>query len=241
MSRATALVLASAVAGLFYSNFLLDWVLRGFEGMGDVVSNLSAPGQPFATVSRVTDFACGVLVLMILPSVRRALPPRPARVVVVAGTAVFAIAAAAAAVITTPCGPHADCSAPGQQLQGDIHLALSAVSDVGLYIGSAAAWVVTRRTGPRWFAVSAWWLFWVAGLVATAVFGICAEVGPEWAAAAGQRVHIVGMSLWILCLGLLAAAASIHGASAHAAPHGRDPGRTTSPPRPTATDETRGT
>ncbi|AWB92423.1 DUF998 domain-containing protein [Aeromicrobium chenweiae] len=235
MGRATTLVLTSAVAGLFYSNFVLDWVLRGFEGMGDVVSNLSAPGEPFAVVARVTDFLCGVLVLLILPSVRRALPPGRCRPVVVGGTAVFAVAAAAAAVITTPCGPDIVCSSPAQQRQGDLHLVLSTVSDVGLYIGTAAAWLTTRRVGPRWFALAAWWLFWLAGLVATAVFGFFAEVGPEWVAATGQRVHIVGMSLWILCLGLLAADASVH--VARAASPRRDPAGTGRRPRTAAEDK----
>lgn len=202
---ATPLVLTSVVAGLCYSNFVLDWVLRGFEGMTIVVSVLSAPGQPHAAVVRTTDFVCGVLVLTLLPWVRRALPPGPLRKVVLGGTAVFAIGAAAAAVVTTPCGPGEVCRAPEQLRQGGFHNFASAVSDIGLYLGTVAAWLATRRTGPRWFNQAAWWLFWVAGVIATSFFGLLALTGPDWAAAASQRVHIVGMSLWIVCLGMFAA------------------------------------
>lgn len=212
------IVLTSVVAALFYSNFVLDWVLRGFEGMNIVVSHLSAPGEPNATVVRLTDFACGVLVLTLLPSLRRALPAGPWRKVVLAGTAVFAVSAALAAVVTSPCGADVSCTAPAQQAQRLIHNTASTVSDVGLYIAMAAAWFMTRRIGPRWFTRAACWLFWVGGVVATTLFGLFAQLGPTWATGASQRVHIGGISLWILCLGLFAAT------SAHRLPGLPDPG-----------------
>jgi hypothetical protein len=230
--RAAALVLTSVVAAVLYSNFVLDWVLRGFDGMGNVVSHLAAPGQPNAGIVRVTDVVCAVLVLALLPAVRRALPLRPWRAVVVGGTVVFAAGAVIAAAIPTPCGPHSACDAPAQLLQGFLHNSASVVSDVGLYVGTAAAWFTTRRTGPRWFHRAAVWLFWVTGVVASALFVLLAEVGPDWATAFSQRVHIVGISVWIVCLGLLAAAAVPDRS-------GRDDRGTTSAPPPRDEDHER--
>jgi hypothetical protein len=65
----------SLVAAFLYANFLIDWALRGFDGMGEIVSDLAAPGQPNATLLRITDVVCALLVVSLLPLVRAALPP----------------------------------------------------------------------------------------------------------------------------------------------------------------------
>jgi hypothetical protein len=211
-AKRVLLVCTGVAAALLYANFLLDWVLRGFEGMGEIVSLLEAPGQPNATVLRVTDVVCAVLVVALLPWVRRRLPPGPWREVVVASTVVFALGAVVAAIVATPCGPGAACDGPGQQLRIDIHDGSSIVSDTALYVGVAAAWLATRRPGPRWFNRTAWWLFWIGGIVSTIVFEWFSSTGnPPWAVGASQRLHIVCISLWILTLAVLAADVLPHG------------------------------
>ena len=65
-----ALITVSAVAAFLYANFIIDWVLRGFSGMGEIVSELEAPGEPNAVLLRVTDVVCAVLVVSLLPWVR---------------------------------------------------------------------------------------------------------------------------------------------------------------------------
>ena len=143
--RAVALLLVGTVAALLYANFVLDWVLRGFEGMDDVVSELEATGQPHAVLLRVTDVVCAVLVVALLPWVRAGLPRGPWREVVVWATVLFAIGASVAAFVPTPCGPDAACTAASVQTQLRVHDLSSVASDTVLYVGVAAAWLATRR------------------------------------------------------------------------------------------------
>jgi hypothetical protein len=204
--RAILLVVVGCVAALFYANFLIDWVLRGFSGMGDVVSELESPGQPNAVLLRVTDVVCGVLVVSLLPWVRAGLPRGAWREVVVWSTVAFAVGAAVAAFVPTPCGPDVACDAPRLQLQRQVHDLSSILSDAALYVGVAAAWLATRGAGPSWFRRTAWWLFWLGGVVSTAVFQYFTSTDdPPWAVGVAQRVHIVGICVWIVTLSVYAA------------------------------------
>jgi hypothetical protein len=195
----------SLVAAFLYANFLIDWALRGFDGMGEIVSDLAAPGQPNATLLRITDVVCALLVVSLLPLVRAALPPSTWREILVWGTVLFATGAAVAAFVPTPCGPGMSCD---DGLQTAVHDAGSIVSDTALYAGAAAAWFATRRGGPAWFHRSAWWVFWLGGVVASLLFEYFNVTrDPSWAVGASQRLHILTISAWIVCLGLLAAGA----------------------------------
>ena len=202
--RPAALLVCGGFAALLYSNFLLDWTRRGFVGMDDIVSQLEATGQPHALLLRGTDLICVVLVAGLLPSVRRSLPRGSGRQVVVWSTAAFALGAAVAALVPTPCGPEGFCT--GHQLQSSVHDIASIASDAMLFVGVAAAWVTARRPGPAWLTRAACWLFWVGGVVSSALFTYFeATDDPDWAVGASQRVHIVCISVWIACLAVLAA------------------------------------
>jgi hypothetical protein len=204
--RAVGLLLTGGLAALLYANFLLDWVLRGFAGMGDVVSELEAQGQPNALLLRATDVICALLVLSLLPWVRSGLPRGVWREVVVGGTVVFAVGAAVAAFVPTPCGPDVACAAPSVQVQLGVHDLSSIVSDAGLYAGVAAAWFATRGTGPTWLRRTAWWLFWVGGVVSSVVYRyVSATDDSSGGVGIAQRVHIVGICAWIAALSIYAA------------------------------------
>ncbi|WP_028049564.1 DUF998 domain-containing protein [Cellulomonas sp. URHD0024] len=197
-------LLIGAAAALLYSNFLLDWVLRGFAGMGDLVSALEAPGERNATLLRVTDVVCAVLVVCLLPRVRRRLPSGGWREVFVVATVVFALGAALAAVVASPCGPGAVCEGGARATL--VHDTSSIVSDTALFVGAGAVWLATRRTGPVWFRRAAALVVVVGGIVASLVFGWFTRTGdPAWAVGVSQRVHIVCMSAWLASLGLFAA------------------------------------
>ena len=212
--RAVALLLAGSVAALLYANFVLDWVLRGFEGMDDVVSELEATGQPHAVLLRVTDVVCAVLVVALLPWVRAGLPRGPWREVVVWATVLFAIGASVAALVPTPCGPDAACTAASVQTQLRVHDLSSIASDTVLYVGVAAAWLATRRTGPAWFRRTAFWLFWGGGVLSSVVFRYVDSSGePDWAVGAAQRVHILCISAWIVALAVYAATVGLRARS----------------------------
>lgn len=221
--RRPSLLLAGCVAAVLYSNFVIDWVLRGFEGMDQIVSKLEAPGQPNATLLRVTDIVCALLVVTLLPRVRSLVQPGRWREVAVWATVTFAIGAALAAVVPSPCGPGQTCDSPSQDLQAWAHDAASIVSDTALFVGMAAMWFATRESGPSWLRRLAFWNFILGGIVVTALLGWFSETGdPSWAAGASQRVHIVFMSAWIVCLGVVAAHPH-HLDSAAARPTGRSP------------------
>lgn len=193
----------SIVAAFLYANFFIDWALRGFDGMGEIVSDLAAPGQPNATLLRITDVVCALLVVSLLPLVRASLPSAVWREILVWGTVLFATGAVVAAFVPTPCGPGASCTG---SLQTAVHDVSSIVSDTALYASVAAAWFATRRSGPVWFHRSAWWVFWLGGVVASLLFeyfNITRD--PPWAVGASQRLHILTISVWIVCLGVLAA------------------------------------
>ena len=206
--RRPALIVVGVVAAFLYSNFILDWVLSDFTGMGQIVSELEAPGEPNATLLRITDVVCAVLVVSMLPWVRRRLPPGWWRELSVWAMVVFALGASIAAFVATPCGPGEVCDSPSQQLQIDIHDGSSIVSDTALYVSVAAAWLATRHTGPLWFRRVAWWNFWLGGVIASIVFEYFNTTqDPAWAVGASQRVHILGISIWIVTLGVFASSA----------------------------------
>lgn len=194
----------AAAAAFLYSNFLLDWVLRGFHGMTEVVSTLASPGEPNATLLRVTDVICAVLVLALLPWLRRALPRGWWREVVVLGTALFALGAIAAAVVPEPCGTSAVCTASDDALDTAVHGFVSVVSDTALFVGAAAAWWGLRRTGPAWVRTTAAWAVVLGGGISTIVFvWFNGAADQAWVAGISQRVHILTISAWIWCLGWL--------------------------------------
>ena len=202
-----ALLACGGVAALLYSNFLLDWTRRGFVGMDDVVSRLEAPGEPHAMLLRTTDVVCAILVVALLPWVRAALPRGPWREVTVWSTVVFALGATVAAFVPPPCGPDVVCAVTQAQV---LHDTSSIASDAVLYVGVAAAWLATRRSGPSWFHRAAAWVFWVGGVVSSALFALVNATGdPAWAPGLSQRAHIVCISAWVLCLTFLAARSRI--------------------------------
>jgi hypothetical protein len=212
--RAVALVVVGCVAALLYANFLLDWVLRGFTGMGEVVSELESPGQPNALLLRVTDVVCAVLVVALLPWVRAGLPRGPWREVVVWSTVAFAVGASVAAFVPTPCGPDDPCTAAGLQPQLAAHDWSSILSDTALYVGVAAAWIATRHTGPVWFRRTAWWLFWVGGVVSSVVFQYLESTDEtSWTVGVAQRVHITCICVWIVVLSGYAATVGLRARS----------------------------
>nr|NYG09272.1 hypothetical protein [Nocardioides lianchengensis] len=200
------LVMVGLSAALLYANFFLDWVLRDFSGMGEIVSELEAPGEPNASLLRVTDVVCAVLVVSLLPWVRRGLRAGPWRELCIVAVVLFALGATVAAVVATPCGPGQVCDTARDRLQTSVHDGSSIVSDTALYVSVAAAWITTRSTGPRWFRRVAWWNFWLGGVAASVLFEYFnVTQDPAWAVGASQRVHILFISAWIVTLALFAA------------------------------------
>lgn len=202
---APVLIAMAVVAALLYCNFLIDWALRGFEGMGEVVSLLEAPGEPNAGLLRITDVVCAGLVLLLLPLLRAALPPGRPRSIALAGLVVFAVGSALAAAVPPPCGPGGECNAPGDGLQSFFHDGFSVVAEAAFFISVAAVWFIARSTGPTWLRRTALAVFWVGGVLGDLVFLLVWSVDDEsWVAGAAQRVHLASMGLWIVALTIAA-------------------------------------
>lgn len=194
-----------AGAGILYANFVLDWVRRGSASLGHLVSELAAPGEPQAWLYRAGEVGCAALVLPLLPAVRSRLPVGAGREVVVGATAVFAVGAATAAVVPTPCGPGVVRDVVDRRPRNDLHDGASIVADAALYLGVAAAWVTTRGRGPGWFHRAAGWVL-LLGSGSGLVFAYARPVaGRRWLAGISQRVDVVTVSAWLCCLGLFAA------------------------------------
>lgn len=197
-----AVLAVGVLAALFQSNFLLDWALRGGSGMDRIISTLAADGEPNAGLLRATDIACAVLVLVLVPFVRAALPQRRARGVVVTGLVAYAVGAVAAASLQL-CAPGSACTgaAASEALWHDV---ASLVSEAGIIASLVGSWVLTRRAGPSW--LHRW-----AGIVLAVVLvvwiasGAAAIANGTSATALGaylQRVQVLATSSWFLALGL---------------------------------------
>jgi Protein of unknown function (DUF998) len=199
--------LMGAGAGVLYANFALDWVRRGWASLGHMVSELAAPGEPDAWVYRASEVGTAVLVVPLLPAVRAALPAGPAREVVVGGTAAFAAGAVVAGLVPTPFGPRLVHEEVDRRPRSEVHDRASVVSDAGLYLGVAAAWVSTRHAGPRWLHRAATAVLCLGGC-STVVFGYARPSARlRWVSGISQRVNVVVISTWLGCLGVLAARA----------------------------------
>ncbi|MQW76376.1 DUF998 domain-containing protein [Nocardioides sp. dk4132] len=196
-----------AGAGVLYANFALDWVRRGTASLGHMVSELAAPGEPDAWVYRASEVGAAVLVVPLLPGVRAALPAGPAREVVVGATAVFAAGAALAALVPTPFGPRVVREEVDRRPRSEVHDRASIVSDTGLYVGVAAAWVSTRHAGPRWVHRAAAAVLCLGGGSSLAFGYARPSARLRWVGGISQRVNVVVISAWLGCLGLLAARA----------------------------------
>ena len=204
--RAVALVLVGVVAALFYSNFLLDVAFSTDHDWFAVVSELEVPGAQTATLLRTTDVLCGVLVLALLPYVHAALPAGGWRRWAVSMTAIFAVTAAAAGVISLPCANEVSCSTTGDEVRRWIHDGLSIVSQTTVFLGALAVGLDTRHHGPRWIHRAAWITFWVGGVLGTLVFAYYGTTdSSSWQTGIAQRFQIAMTSAWIICLAVLAA------------------------------------
>ncbi|MCR6030749.1 DUF998 domain-containing protein [Nocardioides sp. zg-579] len=200
--------LLGAGAGLSYATFVVDLVRRGPSSLDHAVSELAAPGERWAWFYRAAEVGCAAAVLPLLPPVRSALPPGVGREVVTGATAVFAVAAAAAGVVPTPCGPGLAWGVVDLRPRSDLHDAASLLAESAAYVGVGAAWATTRRRGPRWFHRAAGWTLLV-GVGSGLVHGATrSHAERRRVSGVSQRVDVLAVSAWLGCLGVLGAQAA---------------------------------
>ncbi len=171
-----------------------------------MVSSLEVSGQPEAGLLRALDVACAVLTLALVPFLAAALPPGRWRTVGVWSLVVFAVAGIVSTFVTLPCADETpSCPAgAGQHAQAAVHDAATVVSTAALYLSAAAVVMALRRTGPAWIARAA--VLVVAVGVTCGIASVVADLASaDDAAGAAQRLQILSVSAWLICVGVFAA------------------------------------
>ena len=212
--RGVALIVVAVVAGLAYSAFLVNvWTPSGGTDVTTVVSSLEVSG-PHAGLLRAADVVSGILVLILVPYLHRALPPGPWRPVAVWSTVVFAVAGGLSGVVPLPCAegsPGCADDASGS-LQAAVHDGLTIVSTVAILACMVAVALAVRGTGPRWLAWAGWLSFGFA-----AVTGIVTALSDladrDTSVGVAQRLQVLGVTVWIVLLGVYLAAEGVRAAS----------------------------
>jgi hypothetical protein len=202
------LILIGALAGLAYCGFLV-YVAFPADGYGatTVVSDLEAEGAPHGALLRSLDAVSALVTLLLAPFLWRALPEGGWRQVAVWSMVAFAVLGIPAGLVPLQCpGGTAGCPAgSADDLQSFAHDATSIASTTALVVSAGATALAVRRTGPRWLA----WAGWVT-LVVQVVSGLLVGAGElyddlEPMGAVAQRVEIVGIAAWLVCVGVYAA------------------------------------
>jgi hypothetical protein len=195
------------VAAVAYSGFLV-YLAFPADGYGPtaVVSDLEAEGAPHGALLRILDAASGALTLILVPYLWWALPRGLWRRVAVWSTLVFAVVGIPAGLVALPCDEDAPTCAQStsDQIQGMAHDVASIVSTTALIAAAGATALAVRREGPRWLEWAGWGTVTIQ--VATGlIFGAGSLADWETLAGVAQRVEIVGISAWMVCLGVYAA------------------------------------
>lgn len=197
--RPEVLLTTGVLAGVLYSNFLLDALLSRRHDWFAVVSELEMPGYPTATLLRTTDVVCSLLVIGIAVVLWTARRVRGAERLAAASMVVFALGGIVAALVPLPCRPGASsCPAPRQVLQDGVHDTASLVSQVAIFVSAGAIALALRREGPRWLVRHGHATFWVGGIAGTVLLVTLDQTHPgSWQAGLVQRLQLAWMSTWI--------------------------------------------
>lgn len=195
-----ALILAAVVGGVAYSGFLIDLAASPTSAqMSTIVSDLEVPGQRFSPVLRTLDVVSGVLTLVLMPFLWRALPAVRTRWIAVWSLSVFGAFGALSGIISLPCSD--TCGDPAQDVQRTIHDTLSTLSTLGLFVGAGAVALAVRHVGPRWLEWAGWGV-----LLIGAVTGILFVAGDYWhlelTTGITQRVQILSATAWVILIGV---------------------------------------
>ena len=86
--------------------------------------------------------------------------------------------------------------------------ALSIVSTAAFFVSAAATAIAVRASGPRWLGVAGWASV-AAGAATGVVFTAAEALGMETTLGVSQRVQILAVTAWIVCLGVYAATAGV--------------------------------
>ena len=126
----------------------------------------------------------------------------------------FGVAGGLSGVVPLPCAegsPGCADDASGS-LQAAVHDGLTIVSTVAIMACMVAVALAVRGTGPRWLAWAGWLSFGFAAVTGI-VTALSDLAGGDTSVGVAQRLQILGVTVWIVLLGVYLAAEGVRSAS----------------------------
>lgn len=197
--------LAAALAGLAYASWVLQLALnRGLDPVNGYVSELSASDQPYHVLFSAADFASGMLTIVMVALVLRAVRPRGWELAGWLALVLFGVFSIADSLFAMDCAPNSDTTCALRERAGKVSFAhqfhsVTSVCVVSAGIASLVALTVAARRGRRRPVIARWgWpLLVVETVTALATlplmyFGVLLGVV--------ERVQVSMISIWLFVI-----------------------------------------
>ncbi|MDO5628991.1 MAG: DUF998 domain-containing protein [Mobilicoccus sp.] len=193
---------AAVVGAVFYSMWLVSAPLNALDPVTSFVSELTADGQPFAMLFRVTEIGAGLAVIAAALLMMRHLRDRVAPFVLLAGFGLFTIFDALAPL---SCAPTLDAACRAAEIAGTVpwlHQVHSVTSSLaGGLAALAVAWAwwsergARRADAPSWTRSAAT----ICGVVYLVAMAWSLVEIAEWGVGImglAQRVSLLALAAW---------------------------------------------
>jgi hypothetical membrane protein len=197
--------LLAALAGITYASWVLQFAVNpGLDPVNGYVSELSASDQPHHYLFAACDFLSGLLTIVVVVAVLRAVRPRGYALVGWLALVVFGAFSIADSLFAMDCAPNSDTSCALRERAGKVSFAhqfhsVTSTCVVTAGIVSLVALTIAARRHRRWPVIARWsWLLLVLETV-TAVatlplmyFGVLLGVI--------ERVQVAMISIWLFVI-----------------------------------------
>jgi hypothetical protein len=201
---AFAWVLA-ALAGLTYAFWVLQFPLNPeLDPVNGYVSELSASDQPYHLLFSAGDFVSGLLTIVVVAAVLRAVRPRGYALTGWVALVLFGAFSIADSLFAMDCAPNSDTGCALRERAGKVSFAhqfhsVTSVAVVTAGILSLVALTIAARRDRRWPVIARWsWLLLLAETVtATATLPLMyfgAFLGVV------ERVQVAIVSVWLFVI-----------------------------------------
>jgi Protein of unknown function (DUF998) len=195
----------AALAGMTYASWVLQFALnRELDPVNGYVSELSASDQPYHGLFAAGDFVSGLLTMIVVVLVLRAVRPRGWALAGWLALVLFGVFSIADSLFAMDCAPNSDTTCALRERAGKVSFAhqfhsVTSVCVVTAGIASVVALTIAARRGRRWPVIARWgWPLLVVETV-TAVatlplmyFGVLLGVI--------ERVQVAMISVWLFVI-----------------------------------------
>ncbi len=197
--------LPAAVAGVAYASWVLQFAVNpGLDPVNGYVSELSASDQPFHYLFAAGDLITGLLTILLVTLVLRAVRTRGFALAGWLALVLFGLFSIADSLFAMDCAPNSDTTCALRERAGKVSFAhqfhsVTSVCVVTAGIVSLIALTIAARRSGHWPVIARWsWLLLVletAAAVATLplmYFGVMLGVI--------ERVQVAMISLWLFVI-----------------------------------------